>query len=58
MIPGGDDQVLCYSSTDNCVGASRFTTRAECCDNRGKDAAEFGLSVRIDDEGCSRCPIS
>ena len=57
-IPGGDDEVLCYSLTDNCVGTNRFTTRAECCDNRGKEPAQFGFSVRTDTEGCARCPIS
>ena len=58
VISGGDDMVQCYSRTDNCVGPSRFTTRAECCDNRGKEPAQFGFSVRTDDEGCRRCPIS
>ena len=58
MIPGGDDRVQCYSRTDNCVGPSRVTTRAECCDNRGKDQIDFGFSVQIDGVICSRCPIS
>ena len=56
-IPGGDDMVQCYSRTDNCVGPSRITTRAECCDNRGKEPAQFGFSVRTNG-GCRRCPIS
>ena len=58
MIPGGDDMVQCYSRTDDCIGSSRFTTRTECCDNRGKEAADFGFSVRTDGEGCRRCPNS
>ena len=57
-IPNGDDHVQCYSGTDNCDGSSRITTRAACCDNRGKDPADFGFSVLIIGEGCSRCPIS
>ena len=58
-IPGGDDMVQCYSRIDDCIGSSRFTTRAECCDNRGKEPAQFGFSVRSDGErSCSRCPIS
>ena len=58
MIPHGDDEVLCYSISDDCVGPSRFTTRAECCDNRGKEPVDFGFSVQTDGEGCRRCPIS
>ena len=57
-IPGGDDMVLCYSRSNNCIGPSRFTTRTECCDNRGKEPVDFGFSVLINGEGCSRCPIS
>ena len=57
-VPGGDDEVFCYSRTDNCVGPNTLTTRTECCDNRGKEAADFGFSVRTDTEGCRRCPIS
>ena len=58
-ISGGNDQVLCYSDTENCNGSPRNTTRVECCDNRGKDGLEnYGFSVRTDAEGCTRCPIS
>ena len=57
-IPGEDDLVDCYSDTDNCVGPFRITTRAKCCDNRGKEPADYGFSVWTDGEGCSRCPTS
>ena len=56
-IPDGD-LVECYLSTDNCTGTCRNTTYAECCDNRGKDPADFEFSVQTDDEGFRRCPIS
>ena len=47
----------CYLSTDNCVGPSRRTSRAECCDNRGKKRADFGFSTQIGSESLTRAKI-